>query len=284
MPSGLLYGSERVVSLTGRQKKNWVGKVALVTGASSGIGEATAKILAQQGLTVLLVARRVERLVQISQAIQSFGGHCEVLTASLNDETERMRIFDLIHLKYGGVDVLVNNAGLGWYGYFADMPWEIADEMVGVNITAVVHLTLLFLPKMRERHEGHVINIGSVSGGFPSQGVTLYSATKSFLDGFTTALHRETTGSGVKVSVIRAGAVKTEFCEVAASRPAGRPVPTENMGVSAERIAGVVWSLLQHPHKVVYVPSILSLTPWVETCFGWLVDRIGPLLLKSKTV
>ena len=109
------------------------------------------------------------------------------------------------------VDVLVNNAGLGWYGFGTEMPWTIASEILQVNITAAVHFTLLFLKKMRSLGSGHIINIGSISGSLPSQGVALYGATKSFLDNFTTALYRELTGTHLHVSVVRAGPVLTEF-------------------------------------------------------------------------
>jgi uncharacterized protein len=267
-----------------KNKKDWSGRVALVTGASSGIGEATAFKFAELGIEVVLAARREERLLSVADAIRRTGGACQVYPASLSDEEGRKGIYHFIQSRYARLDVLVNNAGLGWYGYFADMPWQIAYEMLQVNIAAVVHLSRLFLPGMRTRREGHIINIGSVSGGLPAQGVVLYSASKSFLDGFTTALHRETAGSGVKVSVIRAGPVKTEFCEAAASRPSGLPVPTENIGVTAERVAEVISSVLRRPRRVVYVPSYLRITPWVETCFGWIMDRMGPLLLKSRVV
>jgi short-subunit dehydrogenase len=179
--------------------------------------------------------------------------------------------------------VLVNNAGLGWYGFGTDMPWTTASEILQINIAAAVHFTLLFLQKMRTIGSGHIINIGSISGSLPSQGIAVYGASKSFLDNFTTALYRELTGTRLHVSVVRAGPVLTEFCDTAASREGGLHLPTERMGVTAETIADHIWNLLEHPRRVVYVPSWLALTPYVENTFGWLIDRLGPLLLRRQT-
>jgi hypothetical protein len=163
------------------------------------------------------------------------------------------------------------------------MPWTIASEILQVNIAAAVHFSLLFLKKMRKVGKGHIINIGSISGSLPSQGIAIYGASKSFLDNFTTALYRELTGTNLHVSVVRAGPVLTEFCGTAASQPGGLHLPTERLGVTADTIARQVWKLLQRPRRVVYVPAWLSVTPYIETLFGWLIDRLGPLHLQAQT-
>jgi len=146
----------------------------------------------------------------------------------------------------------------------------------------VVQLTLRFLVKMRERNMGHIINIGSISGSLPSQGIAVYGATKAFIDNFTTALHREMRGTFVHLSIVRAGPVLTEFCATAANRQGGLHLPTERHGVTAEMVADRVWGLLRRPRRVVYIPAYLRLTPWLENCFGWLIDRIGPMLLRRQ--
>jgi len=257
--------------------------IALITGASSGIGAATAMKLAQQGLHTLLVARRMDRLESQAEEIRQTGGKADIYPADLSREGERNNLFKDVIKRFGHVDILINNAGFGWYGYGADMPVSTALEMLQVNIAAVVQLSLSFLAKMRVRNAGHIINIGSIAGSLPSQGVALYGATKSFLDNFTTALYREMRGTRVHLSVVRAGPVTTEFCETAVRRPGGLHVPTERMGVSPETIANRVWGLIQRPRRVIYVPAILRAVPWVETSFGWLIDRIGPLLLRRAS-
>jgi short-subunit dehydrogenase len=265
-----------------KQAMEWRNKVAVVTGASSGIGAATARRLAQEGLHVVLIARRGGRLEALAEAIGAEGGRASPLPADLTQETERARLFETVAARFGGADVLVNNAGLGWYGYGEQMPWKTAWEMLQVNVEAVVQLTLGFLREMRRRGSGHIVNVGSISGSLPSQGVALYGATKSFLDNFTTALHRELSGTRVHVSVVRAGPVRTEFGEAALRQENGGHVPTEYIGVSADHVAGRIWRLLLRPRRVIYVPDWLRVVPWAELAFGWLIDRVGPLLLRRS--
>jgi hypothetical protein len=258
---------------------DWKNKVAVVTGASSGIGAATARQLAQAGMRVVLVARRVERLLGLQAEITSAGGKAEVAAADLRSEEERERVFEQV----GAADVLVNNAGFGWYGYYSDMPWQTVREMLATNIEAAAHLTSLFLPGMKERNRGHIINVGSISGSIPSQGVAIYGATKSFLDSFTTALVRELRGTRVFASVVRAGPVKTEFGEAALTQENSGHIPTEKVGVTSDAVAWEIWKLLLRPRRVIYIPRWLRIVPWVELSFGWIIDRIGPLLLKRQT-
>ena len=196
--------STKLDKSTGHVPLKWLDKIAVITGASSGIGAATARKFARQGMHVVLVARRRERLEQLADEIRLSGGKASIIAADLSTEADRERVFALVEAEYGRVDVLVNNAGLGWYGFSTDMPWTIASEILQVNVAAAVHFTLLFLKKMRSLGSGHIINIGSISGSLPSQGVALYGATKSFLDNFTTALYRELTGTRLHVSVVRA--------------------------------------------------------------------------------
>jgi short-subunit dehydrogenase len=227
---------------------------------------------------VVLVARRMERLLGVKREIELAGGQAEVVAADLGSEHDRLRLFESVRTA----DVLINNAGLGWYGYYADMPWQIAREILQVNVGAAAHLTSLFLPGMRARDFGHIINVGSISGSIPSQGVALYCATKSFMDAFTTALYRETRGTNVKVSVVRAGPVITEFCEAALQRQRGGHLPTEKAGVTSSHVAWRIWQVLLRPRRIIYVPRWLQIVPWFELTFGWLEDLIGPLLLKRQ--
>jgi short-subunit dehydrogenase len=261
---------------------DWKNKIAVVTGASSGIGAATARRLAREGMQVVLVARRLFKLDDLVREIHQTGGQAYAIQADLVRESDRLNLLKEVNSRYGNTDVLVNNAGLGWYGFGDEMPWKTALEMLQVNIEAVVQLTLGFLGKMRERNVGHIINIGSISGSIPSQGVAVYGATKSFLDNFTTALHRELTGTRVHVSVVRAGPVKTEFCETALLRENGMHVPTELIGLSSAQVAQRIWTLMRRPRRVVYLPGYLHFVPWVELAFGWIIDRLGPLLLRKQ--
>ncbi len=257
-------------------------KTALITGASSGIGAATARELAKHGLRVALVARRQDRLEALAGCIQADGGQAVTFPADLTSPSQIQALHTRVEETCGTPDVLVNNAGLGWYGYYTDMPWETASSMLQVNVAAVMHLTHLLLPAMRRRGSGHIINIGSISGSLPNQGIAIYGASKAFLDAFTTSLYRELVGTSLWASVVRAGPVSSEFYKAARELPNGRPVPAERFAVAPERVAQKVWRLVQRPRRFVYVPSILWLSPWLELIFGRLIDRLGPLLLQSN--
>lgn len=259
---------------------DWSDKTALITGASSGIGAAAARFLAARGLRVLLTARRAERLQSLAREIGSLSGRVEVFPADLSRQRERVRLFESITASHQ-VDILINSAGFGWYGYFARMPWDTARQLIAVNIEALAHLTALFLPLMQARGSGHIVNIGSISGGFPNQGIAMYSGSKAFLDAFTSSLYRELRSSGVHASVMRLGPVETEFFDQARRLQNGGAVPAERLAVSVDMVNRALWRLLNHPRRVAYVPGWLRLSRFAEPLLGNLVDLFGPLLLRQ---
>ena len=251
-----------------------------MTGASGGIGTAVARRLARQGYRVFLVARRTDRLDALAAEIRTAGGSAEVLAVDLAKSGGVQAVFDTVMEAGDGIDVLVNNAGFGWYGYCSDMPWETVLEMIQVNNAALAQLIVMFLPVMRGRGRGHVINVSSVVGSFPSPWAALYSATKSFIDTLTTALHREMRGTGVHVSAVRPGAVLTEFYRTVTRLSAGRSIPAEKHGVAPDMVAAAIAGLIRRPRPAVYVPRGLAIVPWLEFAFGWLVDRVAPFFLR----
>lgn len=265
-----------------QNKSKLAGKTVLITGASSGIGAVTALYLAQEGMQVILVARRQEKLEELAEKISSEGGVASVIRADLSNTEERQTVFASVMQQWGVPDVLMNNAGLAWYGYFSEMPWETALDILQVNVEAVIHLTRLFLPAMLARGSGHVINVGSVVGGLPAQGVAMYSGSKAFLDAFTISLYRELRRSGVEASVVRPGPVTTEFFDRTEQSLQGRRIPAEIFAVPAALVAKVIYWLIRWPRKVVYVPAGLGIVPLIYAAFGWAVDLAGPLLLRRK--
>ena len=258
------------------------GRVAVVTGASSGIGAAAARLLARQGVRLALVARRADRLKEMVEEVRRLGGTARAYPVDLTDEAERTRLVQAIRRDLGPIDVLVNNAGTAWYGWGQEMGWTTARDMLQLNASATVHLTLLCLPDMLRRGRGSVVNVGSVVGGFPNQGTAVYSGTKSFIDSFTTALHRELVGTGVRVGVVRPGYVETELSQRSAEQPGGQPIPGRRWAVAPEHVARAVVSMLRRPRRTIYVPAWQRVLPWVELTFGWLIDRLGPLLLRRR--
>jgi hypothetical protein len=256
-------------------------RTALITGASAGIGAALARFLAGKGLRVVLVARREDRLEALASEIKADGGLAQVVAADLSREDERVALFEQI-CRGNYVDLLINNAGFGWYGYYSDMPWDTARRMLAVNVSAMAHLTSLCLPGMLNRRRGHIINIGSIAGGFSNQGVALYSSSKAFMDAFSTALHRELRGSGVHASVMRLGPVRTDFFDAARRLENGGSIPAERWAVPVERVNRALWRLLEKPRRVVYLPGWLWISQLADPLLGGLIDRLGPLLLRRS--
>jgi dihydroflavonol-4-reductase len=257
-------------------------RIAVVTGASSGIGAVVARKLALKGYRVLLVARRAQKLQELAAEIAREGGVAEALAADLSRAEGGRAVYDRVMEIGEGIDVLVNNAGFGWYGYASDMSSDVAREMVQVNNAAMAQLITLFLPIMRGRGRGHVINVSSIVGGFPSPWAAMYSATKSFVDALTTALYRELRGSGVHVSAVRPGPVVTEFYQAVTRISEGRSIPVGKLSVQPEVVADAILGLLGRPRRAVYVPRKFAILPWVELGFGWLVDRLMTILLRRQ--
>ena len=190
------------------------GPRALVTGASSGIGEAFARALAARGRRLVLVARRADRLAGLAREL---GGDAAVLAIPL--DLARPGAEDELAAKVSAagidVDLLVNNAGVGHTGHFREQPPDRLLAMVDLNVRAVLALTRRFLPAMVERREGAIVNVVSMSAFQPVPYLATYAATKAFVLSLTEALAVELEGTGVKVQALCPGNIPTEFQQVA---------------------------------------------------------------------
>jgi uncharacterized protein len=207
-----------------------VSNTALVTGASSGIGAAIAAELASRGYSLALVARREERLRSLATELASeHGVEAAVIACDLVDPAERDRLIDELRAGGRAVELLVNNAGFGHQADFARSPPERMVEMVRLNVEAVVDLTSRFLGPMVEKGRGGVINVASTAAFQPLPGSAVYAASKAFVLSFSEAIRTELRGSGVTVTAVCPGPVKTEFTEVA------------GVGGVEERTPGAVW-------------------------------------------
>ncbi len=258
-------------------------KIVLITGASSGIGAVTAEFLALKGFTVLLVARRKDKLAAVANKIRQQNGIVYFYEADLTVEQARNDLFSTLDREGLLPEILINNAGFGWYGHFETMSWITAKELIAINIEAVAHLTHLFLPSMINNQHGHIINVGSIVGKLPEQGVALYSASKAFLDAFTTSVYRELRGTHVSMSVLRLGPIQTEFFDAARKHENGGNVPAEKMAIPTMAVARGIFHLIKHPQKIVYIPWYLAVSPLLETFFSGILDLVGPLLLGKKS-
>jgi len=256
-------------------------KTALITGASSGIGAAIARLFAAEGIRVAVAARREERLRRLVEEIEAKSGRAVAFPTDLAEADAAEQLYHQAGESLGGVDILVNNAAFGFYGYFAEMSPALLRQMTQVNVTAPAVLTALALQEMIPRGYGHILQMGSIAPDVPSQGSAFYAATKAALDVWNTALYRELRGTGVHLSVIRPGPVKTEFFDAANHLENAIPHLGERMGgVLPEAVARKALWLLRHPRKRVHVPAIAAWFRVLEWTTGWIQDRIGPVDLQ----
>jgi NADP-dependent 3-hydroxy acid dehydrogenase YdfG len=199
--------------------ERWKGKVALVTGASYGIGEATARDLAREGMKIVLTARSADRLEALRSELADDGAEVLIVPADLAKEGEIHRLFAEVRQAWGGVDVLINNAGLGLRGTYAEQDPQDWRTMLDINVFALSVCTQEALRDMESRPEGHIINVSSIAGHRvpPGSDNPYYSATKHAVKAITDGLRTELVArkSKVRVAMISPGMVETNFHEVA---------------------------------------------------------------------
>ncbi|MEX0755135.1 MAG: SDR family oxidoreductase [Actinomycetota bacterium] len=186
------------------------GAIAVVTGASAGIGEATAIALARRGATVVLAARRSERLDDLAARIEARGGRALALRCDVTDLSDVRSLAAAVEEAFGRCDVLVNNAGIPGEGTFTDLDFDAIERVVRVNELGLFWTTKAFLPMMLRAGRGHVVNVASLAGRFAVPGSSVYSATKHAVVAFSEALHYELAPRGVLVTTVNPGPVPTE--------------------------------------------------------------------------
>src|SRR5665213_687498 len=189
------------------------GKVVVVTGASSGIGEATARRLAKEGAKVAIVARRKDRLEELAKKIEDAKGEALVIEADVTDKDICQKVVDEGRSKWGKIDILINNAGIMLLGPTSGAPLEEWEQMVHLNLLGLMYMTYAAMPVMRQAKNGHLVNISSVAGRTATAGSAVYNATKWGVNAFTEALRQEIVaeGSKIRTTLIEPGAVATEL-------------------------------------------------------------------------
>jgi NADP-dependent 3-hydroxy acid dehydrogenase YdfG len=193
------------------------GTAALVTGASSGIGAATARQLAALGASVALVARRRDRLEALAAEIESAGGTALVIEADITDRAQAQAAVDQTVERFGQLDILVNNAGLMLLGPVVGADPEEWDRMISINVQGLLHTTHAALPHLLKaaddspRRVADIVNISSIAGRVAWNGYGVYNLTKFGINGFTESLRQETTQRHVRVGVLEPGGVDTEL-------------------------------------------------------------------------
>lgn len=186
------------------------GAVVVVTGASSGFGELSALRFAHRGARVVLAARRLDRLEALAERIEARGGNALAVRCDVTELADLERLRDRTLEVYSRCDVLVNNAGIPGGGMFEDVDLERLEKVIAVNVLALVRASKLFLPMMLEQRRGHIVNIASLAGKFPTPGAAVYGASKHAVVAFSEALYYELAPRGILVTSVNPGFSPTE--------------------------------------------------------------------------
>ncbi len=250
------------------------GRTALVTGASSGIGEAFARVLAERGAAVILVARSAQRLDALAaQLRERHGVEATPIVADLASG-EGLAAVPAQVAKHGRqVDILINNAGIGTHGAFPELPMDRERDEMQLNCIAPVALAKAFLPAMLERADGAIVNVASTAAFQPTPGMAVYGATKAFVLSFSEALRVETRARGVRVLALCPGPTRTHFFANTGS-PKMQRNPFFARGMEPERVARTALAALERDRGVAI--------PGAFNKFGAFGVRLGPRALVAR--
>jgi short-subunit dehydrogenase len=251
-------------------------KVIIVTGASSGIGEATARQFGRAGAKLILAARRVDKLEALAQEILVMGSGAEafVVQADLSKLEDIQALVKQTLDKFGRIDVLVNNAGFGRLDWLENLdPVKDIQAQFDVNVLGVIQTTRQVLPIMIKQRSGHIINMCSMAGLVATPTYTVYAACKHAVHGFSEALRREVKPWGIDVSMIYPGGVITEFqAHAGIKRKTGATTP-QSLLLTADQVGAAVVQLVRSPRAMRILPWAWSFTVWMNRNFNWLVDN-----------
>ncbi len=241
--------------------------VALVTGASSGIGRAIAVRLAADGSDLIVVARRQDRLEALAAELRAAHGvNVDVLVADVTEPDQLAGVEERLRAGNPPVDLLVNNAGAGGHGAFASIPVDWQESQIRLNVLAPVRLTHAALESMLARGHGGVLNVSSIAGLQPMPGVATYAATKAYLSSFSHALHEEVRRQGVSVTALLPGFTRTEFHDVAGMNrsavPSGAWMSSEVVARAGLRAVGRGRAQCVPGLGYRVLAGVSSLTPW----------------------
>jgi len=254
-------------------KRKVQGSRAIVTGASSGIGREIALELARHGALQVMVARRQERLHELAAEITALGGRADCVAGDITDPAVRQGALDTVRSSFGGLDILVNNAGIGAVGLFEHADPERVRRIMEVNFFALVEMTRLALPLLKQGTSPVVVNIGSVLGhrGVPYR--SEYSASKFAVQGFSESIRAEFSSIGVDVLVVSPGATKTEFAESVIEHT-GEPSWPDCGSVTAATVARQTVRAIRRGRQEI-IPNRRGRTLyWLNRLSPRLVDRI----------
>ncbi|MFW9853235.1 MAG: SDR family NAD(P)-dependent oxidoreductase [Candidatus Thorarchaeota archaeon] len=263
-----------------KRKRNLEDSTIIITGASSGIGKELAIALASMKPNLVIVARRQKKIKQVAYQLKKLKIKVLPIVADVRNREDRLRILDLTIKAFGRVDVLVNNAGLGKVSLFIEQPEEEIDELIETNFLALVKMTQLILPIMKEQGGGHIINLSSTLALIIPYPFAVYNATKSAVKTFSDSLRAEAKNYGIAVSTVLPGPYDTNFHKIA--NVGSGSFKVYNVNKLAKQIAKLIIKPkrdLIKPNMFVILTSLTNLFPKLKRMIS---VKIGDQILQAK--
>jgi len=249
--------------------------VMLISGASSGIGAATARLFGKEGYNLILAARRLDKLQEVSQDINNSGGNAISVKTDLARQEDIENLVKITFSQYGYLDILFNNAGFGRIDWLENLtPQEDIIAQLDVNLTGLILLSRAVLPYMIQRKKGHIINMSSIAGLLAAPTYSIYAAGKYGVRGFSTALRREVGIYNIQVSVLYPGGVSTEFGQKARIRRKTGVTTPGRLKLTPEEVAKAVSKLVRKPRHNLVIPWQMNYIVLINMLAPWLVDWI----------
>jgi short-subunit dehydrogenase len=258
-------------------------KVIIITGASSGIGAATASRLARDGMHLTLAARRKDKLEQLAAQVESLGGEALVVPTDVRQYSDIERMVEATINRWGRIDVLFNNAGVVHDRFLLKVYHEDIRDEVQINLTAMIECAQAVLPAMLRQKLGHIVNITSMMGLVALPRSSIYSATRFGVVGFSDALRRELRGTGLHVSVFCPGYTPTELAPGLRAIAEGRPDAPRVPGLlSITYVADQAARLIDHPRRLMVLPRSWRFLTVIAYLLPGLTDRLAASFLPKK--
>ena len=257
-------------------------KVVLITGASSGIGKQTAIEFAKLGSSIILVARRKNKLEQVENELKQFNVNTLVCVCDVSKKDQVEELSKIVLQKFDSIDILVNNAGFAIYGSVSDLSIDEIESQMETNYFGMIYCVKNFLPLMLKKKSGHIVNVASVGASFSVPGVSSYCATKFAMLGFSEGLKHELYGTGVGLTVVSPIMVRTPLFE----HPSFTNFSKFSTGVSlsSETVAKTIIKASNSSRLEIVVPSVARAVIWFKQTFPFLINPIvGRIFRKQLT-
>ena len=259
------------------------GKVVLITGASSGFGEDAARLFAQEGASVVLAARRIERMQAEVARIHAQGGEAMATPVDVVNRADIENMVKSVLENYGRIDILFNNAGFGRLDWLENLtPDRDIETQIAVNLTGLIEVTRAVLPFMIAQRSGHIINMSSVAGWLAAPMYTVYAATKFGVRGFTDALRREAAPYNIHVSGIYPGPAATEFGQHTGQSELKQFKAPSWTTMTSEYVARQVVAVAKRPRRRLILPWWFRPAIWADDRLPWLVDWLIKIGFTNK--